>query len=96
VAALDEAPLGGPAEEAAVRWVTETARGNPVYVQELVADAAVSRALAQGDGLWQLVGRPGVGATLRERRPAHVPPSAGRTAPRRLHQRTERSPRADR
>jgi DNA-binding CsgD family transcriptional regulator/type II secretory pathway predicted ATPase ExeA len=66
VAALVEADLGGPAEEAAVRWVAETAQGNPLYVHELVAGAQASGALAQSDGLWQLVGRPGVSASLRE------------------------------
>jgi DNA-binding NarL/FixJ family response regulator len=66
VAALVEAALGGPLEEAALRWVTDSSQGNALYVHELVTGAVESGALAFGDGLWRLTGRPRVSPSLSE------------------------------
>ncbi len=66
VMALVEAVVGGPVGETARAWVVETARGNALYAHELVAGALSSGALACADGLWRLVRRPSVSASLRE------------------------------
>ena len=66
VGALVEAALGGPVEQAALRWVRETSRGNALYVRELVVGALESGALARTGDLWRLAGRPPVSSTLAE------------------------------
>jgi DNA-binding NarL/FixJ family response regulator len=66
VAALVEAALGGPLEEAALRWVIETSQGNALYVRELVAGAVESGTLQRFGDLWRLAGRPGLSASLGE------------------------------
>jgi DNA-binding NarL/FixJ family response regulator len=76
VAKLVEAALGAPVEEAAVRWVSDTGRGNPLYVRELIAGALDAGSLAAADGLWRLRGRPAVNDSLSEliaRRLADLP-----------------------
>jgi DNA-binding NarL/FixJ family response regulator len=64
--ALIEAVLGHPAELAAAQWLIEASRGNALYVRELARGAVESGALRQADGLWRLVGRPQVNASLIE------------------------------
>ena len=43
VAALVEGALGGPVEQAALRWVAESSQGNALYVHELVLGAVDAR-----------------------------------------------------
>jgi type II secretory pathway predicted ATPase ExeA len=66
VTELVEFAVGGPLEEAALRWVAGTSRGNPLYVRELVVSALQSQALAPRDGLWRLSRRPQMSASLRD------------------------------
>ena len=56
--------VGGPLERSARRWAYETSGGNALYVRELVAGALDSDALKLVGGLWRLVGRPPVSASL--------------------------------
>jgi DNA-binding NarL/FixJ family response regulator len=58
VRTLIETALGDPVEEAAVRWVTEVSRGNPLYVRELVNGAVEAGTLVRSPGFWRLAGRP--------------------------------------
>jgi DNA-binding CsgD family transcriptional regulator/type II secretory pathway predicted ATPase ExeA len=66
VRALVERALGDPVEEAALRWVTEVSRGNPLYVHELVDGALEAGALVHEGGFWRLHGRPAAGRSLTE------------------------------
>ena len=66
VAALVEGALGGPVEQAALRWVVESARGNALYVRELVLGAVEAGSLTFDRGLWRLDGRPAVSSSLVE------------------------------
>ena len=54
VAALVEGALGGPVEQAALRWVAESSQGNALYVHELVLGAVDAGTLAFERGLWRL------------------------------------------
>ncbi|MBV9049944.1 MAG: AAA family ATPase, partial [Solirubrobacterales bacterium] len=58
--------LTAPLEREARRWVAETSQGNPLYVRELVLGARAGGALQQVDGLWRLLNRPRVSASLKE------------------------------
>jgi DNA-binding NarL/FixJ family response regulator len=64
VATLVEAALGGPVEQAALRWVVESSQGNALYVRELVLAAVDAGTLALSRGLWRLTGRPTVSGPL--------------------------------
>jgi DNA-binding NarL/FixJ family response regulator/type II secretory pathway predicted ATPase ExeA len=66
VRTLVERALGDPVEEAALRWVTEISRGNPLYVHELVDGALEQGALVHEAGFWHLHGRPAAGRSLIE------------------------------
>jgi DNA-binding CsgD family transcriptional regulator len=66
IEALVEAALGGPLEQAALHWVTESSRGNALYVRELVVGAIKGGTLRLDRGLWRLAGSPNVGPTLVE------------------------------
>lgn len=66
VAALTEAMLGGPVEARVAHWVAETSAGNALYARELVRGAADDGAVQETAGLWRLVGRPSVSASLTE------------------------------
>lgn len=63
---LVETMVGGPVERGARRWVSETSRGNALYVRELVLGAIAQDALQLVSGLWRLPVRPPVSAPLRE------------------------------
>ena len=58
--------LMAPLEREARRWVAETSQGNALYVRELVLGARAGGALQQVDGLWRLLVRPPVSASLKE------------------------------
>ena len=66
VAALVEGALGGPVEQAALRWVVESSQGNALYVHELVLGAVDAGTLAFERGLWRLARRPSVSPGLVE------------------------------
>jgi DNA-binding CsgD family transcriptional regulator len=66
VAELVEAVLDGPAEEPVKRWAQDTSAGNPLYVRELLAGALEAGSLTSASGLWRLLDRPAVSASLRE------------------------------
>ena len=66
VATLVEAALGGPVEQAALRWLVESSQGNALYVRELVPAAVENGTLARSRGLWRLTGPPAVSASLIE------------------------------
>ena len=66
VAALVEGALGGPVEQAALRWVAESSQGNALYVHELVLGAVDAGTLAFERGLWRLARRPSVSPSLVE------------------------------
>ena len=66
VAALVEGALGGPVEQAALRWVAESSQGNALYVHELVLGAVDAGTLALEHGLWRLARRPSVSPSLVE------------------------------
>lgn len=66
VRALVERALADPVEEAALRWVIEVARGNALYVYELVHGAVASGALAHEHGFWRLTGTPSATSSLIE------------------------------
>jgi hypothetical protein len=57
---------GGPVERGARRWISETSRGNALYVRELILGALSGGALEQVSGLWRLPVRPPVSASLTE------------------------------
>ena len=63
---LMEGIVGGPVERGARQWVSETSRGNALYVRELVLGALRSGALRLVSGLWRLQVRPPVSASLTE------------------------------
>jgi len=63
---LVEQIAGGPVERGARRWVSETSRGNALYVRELMLGALAGGALQQVNGLWRLPVRPTVSASLTE------------------------------
>jgi AAA ATPase domain len=63
---LVEKVVGGTVERGARRWVSETSRGNPLYVRELVLGAVAEDGLKLVSGLWRLPGRPSVSASLIE------------------------------
>jgi len=65
-AALAEAIVGGPIEQAAQGWIYDTSLGNALYVRELMVGALASGALHQISGLWRLPVRPPVSASLAE------------------------------
>ena len=64
VTTLVETGLGGPVEQAALRWLVQSSQGNALYVRELVQAAVESGTLAQSRGLWRLTGPPEVSASL--------------------------------
>ena len=64
VETLVETALGGPVEQAALRWVVDSSQGNALYVRELVSAAVDAGTLQQSRGLWRLSGRPAVSAPL--------------------------------
>jgi DNA-binding NarL/FixJ family response regulator len=66
VRTLVERVLGDPVEEAALRWVTEVSRGNPLYVHELVDGALEAGTLVRSAGFWRLQGPPVAGRSLIE------------------------------
>ena len=66
VVELVERALGGPVEQAALHWVTESSEGNALYVRELVLGALESGTLRLDRGLWRLSGRPAVSRSLVE------------------------------
>jgi DNA-binding CsgD family transcriptional regulator len=66
VAALLEAALGAPMEQAALRWVVDRSQGNALYLRELVLGAVASGTLTRERDLWRLTGRPPVTRTLVE------------------------------
>ena len=61
IEALVEGALGGPLEQGALHWITESSRGNALYVRELVLGAIKGGRLRLDRGLWRLAGRPTVG-----------------------------------
>jgi DNA-binding CsgD family transcriptional regulator len=63
---LTETIVGGPVEQGARRWISETSRGNALYVRELVLGALAGGALKEVNGLWRLPVRPPVSASLAE------------------------------
>jgi DNA-binding CsgD family transcriptional regulator len=63
---LVERIAGGPVERGARRWISETSRGNALYVRELILGALSGGALEQVSGLWRLPVRPPVSASLTE------------------------------
>jgi DNA-binding NarL/FixJ family response regulator len=63
---LVEQIAGGPVERGARRWVSETSRGNALYVRELMLGVLAGGALQQVSGLWRLPVRPPVSASLTE------------------------------
>jgi DNA-binding NarL/FixJ family response regulator len=63
---LVEQIAGGPVERGARRWVSETSRGNALYVRELMLGVLGGGALQQVSGLWRLPARPPVSASLTE------------------------------
>jgi DNA-binding NarL/FixJ family response regulator/type II secretory pathway predicted ATPase ExeA len=66
VRTLVERALGDPVEEAALRWVIEVSRGNPLYIHELVDGALEAGTLVHEDGFWHLHGRPAAARSLIE------------------------------
>ena len=64
VETLVETALGGPVEQAVLRWVVESSQGNALYVRELVSAAVDAGTLRESRGLWRLSGRPAVSAPL--------------------------------
>ncbi len=63
---LVEQIAGAPVERGARRWVSETSRGNALYIRELMLGALAGGALQQVSGLWRLPVRPPVSASLTE------------------------------
>jgi DNA-binding NarL/FixJ family response regulator len=63
---LVEQIAGGPVERGARRWVSETSRGNALFIRELMLGAVAGGALQQVSGLWRLPVRPPVSASLTE------------------------------
>jgi DNA-binding NarL/FixJ family response regulator len=63
---LVEQIVGGPVERGARRWVSQTSRGNALYVRELVLGVVAEGALELVSGLWRLPVRPSVSASLTE------------------------------
>src|ERR1700712_1681216 len=63
---LLEAALRGPVDHSASGWVYRSSAGNVLYSRELVLGAVSSGALAQIDGLWQLVSEPSLSRSLSE------------------------------
>jgi DNA-binding CsgD family transcriptional regulator len=61
---LIEAALGGPLEQGAFQWMFGRSTGNPLYVRELVLGALESGSLTRTGGLWELLRKPPVSATL--------------------------------
>ena len=63
---LVEQIAGGPVERGARRWVSETSRGNALFIRELMLGAVAGGALEQVSGLWRLPVQPPVSASLTE------------------------------
>ena len=63
---LVETALGGPVEQAALRWIRESSQGNALYVRELVLGALDSGRLVFGPDLWRLSSPPPVSRSLVE------------------------------
>ena len=57
IEALVEGALGGPLAQGALHWITESSRGNALYVRELVLGALKAGGLRLDRGLWRLAGR---------------------------------------
>ena len=53
---LVEAALGGPVEQAALRWIVERSQGNALYVRELVSARSTPARSRCTRGLWRLDG----------------------------------------
>jgi DNA-binding CsgD family transcriptional regulator len=63
---LIESVLGGPAEEAARRWVFDSSQGNALFVRELLLGGLASGAVSRVAGLWRLSSRPRPSRALSE------------------------------
>jgi DNA-binding NarL/FixJ family response regulator len=65
-AELVETVLGGPVEQRARQWISDSSQGNVLYVHELLRSALAVEAFVSVDGYWRLTRRPGPSASLSE------------------------------
>ncbi|HEX4008644.1 MAG TPA: helix-turn-helix transcriptional regulator [Solirubrobacteraceae bacterium] len=63
---LVEAVVGGPIEERAQTWIWETSEGNALYAHELALGMLEKGILTQVSGMWRLLNRAPVSASLAE------------------------------
>lgn len=64
--ALVESVVGGPVEERAGAWIWEASDGNALYAHELAAGALETGTLREVNGLWRLLERVPISASLAE------------------------------
>ena len=65
-AELVETVLGGPVEQRARQWISDSSQGNVLYVHELLRSALAVEAFVSVDGYWRLTQRPGPSTSLSE------------------------------